>query len=134
MEGHAGRLAIGVLLAHDIDTVFTLNGGHLWPLYDGARDTAIDFVDTRHEQTAGFAAEGWAKVTRRVGCAMLTAGPGITNGVSAITSAYLNGTPMLVLGGRAPALRWGTGSLQELDHVVRVSSIFRLTVSGLATL
>jgi acetolactate synthase-1/2/3 large subunit len=125
VEGHAGRLAAEVLRAHDVDTIFTLNGGHLWPLYDGANQLGMRFVDTRHEQSAGFAAEAWAKVTRRVGCAMLTAGPGITNGVSALTSAHLNGTPMLVLGGRAPALRWGSGSLQELDHIPIVQSVCR---------
>jgi acetolactate synthase-1/2/3 large subunit len=130
MERHAGFLAAEVLRAHDIDVVFTLNGGHLWPLYDGGRQSGIEFVDTRHEQTAAFAAEGWAKVTRRVGCAMLTAGPGITNGVSALTSAFLNGSPMLVLGGRAPQLRWGTGSLQELDHVPIVAPVTKYAATA----
>jgi acetolactate synthase-1/2/3 large subunit len=83
----------------------------------------IALVDTRHEQTAAFAAEGWAKVTRRVGVAALTAGPGVTNGVSAISSAHLNGSPVLIIGGRAPRARWGSGSLQELDHVPIVASI-----------
>jgi acetolactate synthase-1/2/3 large subunit len=83
----------------------------------------IALIDTRHEQTAAFAAEGWAKVTRRVGVAALTAGPGVTNGVSAITSAYLNGSPVLIVGGRAPQGRWGSGSLQELDHVPIVASV-----------
>ena len=73
-------------------------------------------VDVRHEQTAVFAAEATAKLTRRPGFAALTAGPGVTNGVSAITTAHLNGSPLLVVGGRAPAFRWGAGSLQELDH------------------
>jgi acetolactate synthase-1/2/3 large subunit len=80
-------------------------------------------VDTRHEQTATFAAEGWAKLTRRPGLAVLTAGPGITNGISAITTAHFNGSPLVVLGGRAPELRWGSGSLQEMDHVPVVASI-----------
>ena len=73
-------------------------------------------VDVRHEQTAVFAAEATAKLTRRPGLAVLTAGPGVTNGISAVTSAWFNGSPLLVVGGRAPAYRWGTGSLQELDH------------------
>src|SRR6266511_3684591 len=119
----AGLLAAGLLSAHDVDTVFTLSGGHLFPLYDGCVKHDIRLVDTRHEQTAAFAAEGWAKVTRRVGVAALTAGPGVTNGVSAITSAHLNGSPVLVVGGRAPEARWGTGSLQELDHVPIVATI-----------
>ena len=69
-----------------------------------------------------FAAEGWAKVTRRLGCAAITAGPGVTNGVSAMTAAWMNGSPVVVLGGRAPQRRWGAGSLQELDHVPIVAS------------
>jgi acetolactate synthase-1/2/3 large subunit len=119
----AGHLAAATLRAYDVDTVFTLSGGHLFPLYDGFVKHDIRLIDTRHEQTAAFAAEGWAKVTRRLGVAALTAGPGITNGVSAITSAYLNGSPVLIVGGRAPAARWGSGSLQELDHVPIVASI-----------
>jgi len=75
-DSDAGHLAARTLAGHGVDTVFTLNGGHLWPLYYGCRDAGLRLVDTRHEQTAGFAAEGWAKVTRRVGVAALTAGPG----------------------------------------------------------
>ena len=112
-----GRLAAEVLTRHEVDTVFTLSGGHLFPLYDGCVQRDIRLVDTRHEQTATFAAEGWAKVTRRTGVAALTAGPGVTNGVSAITAARMNGSPLVVIGGRAPSARWGSGSLQELDHV-----------------
>jgi thiamine pyrophosphate-dependent acetolactate synthase large subunit-like protein len=127
---HAGVLAARTLRAHDVETVFTLNGGHIWPLYDGCVQEGIRLVDTRHEQTAAFAAEGWAKVTRRVGVAALTAGPGVTNGISAITSAWLNGTPMFVAGGRAPDGRWGQGSLQELDHVPIVASITKCAVTA----
>jgi len=117
LEGHAGQQAIAALMAFGTDTMFTLNGGHIWPLYEAARDQGMRVVDTRHEQTATFAAEAYAKLTRRPGLAALTAGPGITNGTSAITSAWFNGSPLVVLGGRAPELRWGSGSLQEFDHV-----------------
>ena len=103
------------MMAFGTDVMFTLNGGHIWPLYEAARDQGMRVVDTRHEQTATFAAEGWAKLTRRPGLAALTAGPGITNGVSAITTAHFNGSPLVVMGGRAPELRWGSGSLQEMD-------------------
>ena len=123
MEAHGGRLAVEVLQSHDVDTMFTLSGGHLFVLYDGAVQTGMRLVDVRHEQTATFAAEGFAKVTRRLGCAALTAGPGVTNGVSAMTAAHMNGSPMVVLGGRAPQGRWGSGSLQELDHVPIVASV-----------
>ena len=120
---HAGILGVRTLRAHGVDTVFTLNGAHVWPLYDGCKVEGLALVDTRHEQTAAFAAEGWAKVTRRVGVAALTAGPGVTNGMSAITSAWMNGTPVFVVGGRAPMDRWGQGSLQELDHVPLVAPV-----------
>jgi len=98
--------------------MFTLSGGHVFPLYDGAvkADPPMPIIDVRHEATATFAAEGYARLTRRPGLAVLTAGPGITNGVSAVTTAWFNGVPLLVVGGRAPAGRWGQGSLQELDH------------------
>jgi acetolactate synthase-1/2/3 large subunit len=123
IEGHAGQQAIAAMLVFGTDVMFTLNGGHVWPLYEAARDQGMRVVDTRHEQTATFAAEGWAKLTRRPGLAVLTAGPGITNGISAITTAHFNGSPLVVLGGRAPELRWGSGSLQEMDHVPVVASI-----------
>jgi acetolactate synthase-1/2/3 large subunit len=118
LEGHGGDIAVAVARAHGVDTLFTLSGAHVFPLYDGAvkADPPMRLVDVRHEQTAVFAAEATAKLTRRPGFAALTAGPGVTNGVSAVTTAYLNGSPMLVDGGRAPASRWGAGSLQELDH------------------
>jgi acetolactate synthase I/II/III large subunit len=123
IEGHAGEQAVAALLGFGTDVMFTLNGGHIWPFYDAARNQGMRVVDTRHEQSATFAAEGYAKLTRRPGLAALTAGPGITNGVSAVTSAHFNGTPLVVLGGRAPQGRWGAGSLQELDHVPILASI-----------
>src|SRR5690348_2134461 len=98
--------------------MFTLSGGHVFPLYDGAvtADPPMPLVDVRHEATATFAAEGVARLTRRPGLAVLTAGPGVTNGLSAVTTAWFNGSPLVVIGGRAPAAKWGQGSLQELDH------------------
>ncbi len=117
IAGHAGQQTVAALQAFDTDVMFTLNGGHIWPFYEAARDRGMRIVDTRHEQSATFAAEAYAKLTRRPGLAALTAGPGVTNGISAVTSAYFNGSPMVVLGGRAPAARWGAGSLQEFDHV-----------------
>jgi len=123
VTGHAGHHTVAALLAHGTDLLFTLNGGHIWPLYEGARQAGLRVLDTRHEQTATFAAEAYAKLTRRLGVAALTAGPGVTNGVSAVTSAWFNGSPVMVLGGRAPQLRWGAGSLQEFDHVPVMASI-----------
>jgi acetolactate synthase I/II/III large subunit len=131
---HGGRLIARRLRAHGVTTVFTLSGGHLFSLYDGCRAEGIRLVDVRHEASAAFAAEGWAKVTRSPGVAALTAGPGVTNGISALASAQQSHSPMLVLGGRAPAFRWGQGSLQELDHVpiVRPLCTFAATAGSVA--
>src|SRR3954451_2125117 len=127
---HGGRLVARRLKAHGVTKLFTLSGGHLFSIYDGCRAEGIDIVDVRHEQSAAFAAEGWAKVTRTPGVCALTAGPGVTNGMSAIASAQQNHSPMLVLGGRAPAWRWGQGSLQELDHVPFVAPLARLAATA----
>ncbi len=127
---HAGRLIARLLKASGIDTMFTLSGGHLFSIYDGCRSEGIRLIDTRHEQTAAFAAEGWSKVTRTPGVVALTAGPGVTNGMSAMAAAAQNQSPMLVLAGRAPALRWGMGSLQEIDHVPFVAPLARYAATA----
>ena len=130
---HGGRLVARRLKAHGVSKLFTLSGGHLFSIYDGCREEGIDIVDVRHESTAAFAAEGWTKVTREPGVCALTAGPGVTNGMSAMASAQSNHTPMIVLGGRAPALRWGQGSLQEIDHVPFVRPLCKLAATPEST-
>src|SRR6476659_10705147 len=92
---HGGRLVARRLKAHGVTKLFTLSGGHLFSIYDGCREEGIDIVDTRHEQTATFAAEGWAKATRQTGVAALTAGPGVTNAMSAIGSSQQNNSPIV---------------------------------------
>ena len=126
MNAHGGELAVAALAGYGVREMFTLSGGHIFPFYDAVVKGAHSdwrILDVRHEQTATFAAEATAKLTRRPGVAVLTAGPGVTNGISAITSAQFNGTPLVVLGGRAPQARWGAGSLQEFDHVPVVAPI-----------
>jgi acetolactate synthase-1/2/3 large subunit len=130
---HGGRLVAKRLKAHGVTKLFTLSGGHLFSIYDGCREEGIELVDVRHEQSAAFAAEGWAKATRQPGVCALTAGPGVTNGMSALASAHQNGSPMLVLGGRAPGFRWGQGSLQEIDHVPFVAPLTKLARTAGAT-
>jgi acetolactate synthase-1/2/3 large subunit len=120
---HGGRLVARALRSRGVDHLFTLSGGHLFSIYDGCREEGIAIVDVRHEQAAVWAAEGYAKATRRPGVAALTAGPGVTNGMSAITGALYNRSPVTVLGGRAPEMRWGSGSLQEIDHVPFVAPV-----------
>src|SRR5918998_2568925 len=130
---HGGRLVARRLKAYGVRKLFTLTGGHLFSIYDGCRAEGIDLVDVRHEQAAAFAAEGWAKATREPGACALTAGPGVPNGMSALASAHQNGSPMLVLGGRAPGFRWGQGSLQEIDHVPFVAPVSKLARTAAST-
>ncbi len=130
---HGGRFVARRLWRAGVSKLFTLSGGHIFFVYDGCREYGIDIVDVRHEQTAAFAAEGWAKVTREPGVCALTAGPGVTNGMSALGSAYGNGSPMVVIGGRAPAYRWGQGSLQEIDHIPFVRPLTRFAATAGST-
>ncbi|MBW3594315.1 MAG: acetolactate synthase [Actinobacteria bacterium] len=116
-QGHGGLAVTHALKAFGVDHLFTLSGGHIFPIFDGCKQDDIRIVDVRHEQNAVFAAEAWARLTRSLGVAAVTAGPGVTNSMSPIAQAMFNAAPVLVLGGRAPAFRWGQGSLQELDHV-----------------
>jgi acetolactate synthase-1/2/3 large subunit len=125
MEAHGGRIVAKVLRSRGVDHLFTLSGGHLFSIYDGCKEEGIGILDVRHEQTAVFAAEGLAKATRGLGVAALTAGPGVTNGISAIAGAQANNSPIGVLGGRAPEMRWGSGSLQEIDHLPFVSPLVK---------
>src|ERR1039457_4312737 len=94
---HGGVLAVAGARAHGGSTMFPLPGGHVFPLYAGAVPAAppMRLLDVRHEQTAVFAAEATARLTRTPGLAVLTAGPGVTNGVSAVTTAYFNGSPVV---------------------------------------
>ena len=123
--GHGGASAVAAARAGGAETIFTLSGGHVFPVYDGAvkADPPMPIIDVRHEQTAVFAAEATARLTRKTGFAVLTAGPGVTNGVSAITTAQFNGSSVVILGGRAPDYRWGSGSLQEFDHPALLAPI-----------
>jgi acetolactate synthase I/II/III large subunit len=122
---HGGRLVAQALRSRGVSKLFSLCGGHLFSIYDGCREEGIEVVDTRHEQSAAFAAIGWAKATREPGVCALTAGCGVTNGMSAIASAHADGVPLVTLGGRAPEMRWGMGSLQEIDHIPFVKPLVK---------
>jgi len=133
VEGHGGALALAALHAAGVREMFTLSGGHVFPLYDAAQQTGTRILDVRHEQSAVFAAEAVAKLQRRPGLAVLTAGPGVTNGISGLTSAHFNGAPVLVIGGRAPQFRWGSGSLQEIDHLPIVAPVTKHAATVFST-
>src|SRR6266516_1798878 len=133
IDGHGGQLALAALRPYGVTELFTLSGGHVFPLYDAAQQTGVRIIDVRHEQSAVFAAEAVAKLQRRPGLAVLTAGPGVTNGISGMTSALFNGAPVVVLGGRAPQFRWGSGSLQEMDHLPLVRPVTKYAETIFAT-
>jgi acetolactate synthase-1/2/3 large subunit len=126
IEGHGGDLVAEAIRAHGTDRIYTLSGGHIFPIYDGLHTRGMRIIDVRHEQAAAFAAEAHGKLTRTPGVAALTAGPGVINGMNAVVSAHFNGSPMLMLGGRAPQVRWGQGSLQEMDHIPLFRSVTKL--------
>ncbi len=112
-----GDLVVRAIKQEGVDTLFTLCGGHVQAIYDSCLDEQVKVIDVRHEQVAGHAAEGWSRATRRCGVAVVTAGPGVTDCVTAIANAYQNRSPMLVIGGRSPLMRFEMGALQEMDHV-----------------
>lgn len=114
---HGGWLVAKMLKREGVEVVFTLSGGHIAGIYDGCLREGIRVVDTRHEQAAVHAAEGWAKTTRKPGVALLTAGPGVTDGVTGVANAYLAGSPVLVIGGAAPLGFWDRGALQEMGQI-----------------
>jgi acetolactate synthase-1/2/3 large subunit len=128
-SGNTGELIALALKRAGVSHLFTLNGGHIWPILTGAAEHGIRILDVRHEQSAAFAAEGWAKVTRECGVAAVTAGPGVTNSVTALAQAQSGDSPAFVIGGRAPVVRWGMGSLQEMDHVAVIRSLVKSAVT-----
>ncbi|HKV88302.1 MAG TPA: acetolactate synthase [Candidatus Dormibacteraeota bacterium] len=128
-SGNSGELIALALKRAGVSHLFTLNGGHIWPILVGAAEHGIRIVDFRHEQSAAFAAEGWAKVTRECGVAAVTAGPGVTNSMTMLAQAQSGDSPVFLIGGRAPMARWGMGSLQEMDHVDVVRSLTKRAVT-----
>jgi acetolactate synthase-1/2/3 large subunit len=114
---HGGWLVARALKKEGVEVVFTLSGGHIAGIYDGCVREGIRVVDTRHEQAAVHAAEGWAKCTRTPGVALLTAGPGVTDGVTGVANAFLANNPVLVIGGAAPLSLWDRGALQEMNQI-----------------
>ena len=128
----AGHQVIAAAEKYGVKHLFTLSGAHIFPLYDACekRPHAPALVDTRSEQTAGFAAEAAARLTRTPGFVAATAGPGVTNLLTPITSAFFNGAPLVAIGGRSPDFRWGLGALQELDQPPLFTSVTKSAVTA----
>jgi acetolactate synthase-1/2/3 large subunit len=111
-----GQLVARMLKKEGVDTVFTLSGLHIAPIYVGLVEEGIRIVDTRHEQAAAHAADAWARLSRGVGVAIVTAGPGVTDAVTGVANAWAANSPLLLIGGAAPTFNQGRGSLQEMPQ------------------
>jgi acetolactate synthase-1/2/3 large subunit len=127
---HGGKLAARALKEAGVECVFTLCGGHIMPLYDGCKEQGIRIIDVRHEQAAVHAADAWARCNPgKIGVAAITAGPGVTDGVTGIANAWRANSPILVFGGQGPFENLRRGSLQEMDHIGVVRPITKFADS-----
>ncbi|MFD9736839.1 thiamine pyrophosphate-binding protein [Umezawaea sp. NPDC059074] len=128
-----GHLVAKALKAEGIDTIFTLCGGHIIDIYDGCVDEGIQVIDVRHEQVAAHAADGYARITGRPGCAVVTAGPGTTDAVTGVANAFRAESPMLLIGGQGSLSQHKMGSLQDLPHVDMMTPITKFAATVPAT-
>jgi acetolactate synthase-1/2/3 large subunit len=128
-----GHLVAKALKAEGVDTIFTLCGGHIIDIYDGCLDENIRIVDVRHEQVAAHAADGYARQTGRLGCVVTTAGPGCTNAMTGIATAYRSESPVLHIGGQGALTQHKMGSLQDLPHVDILAPITKFSASVRST-
>ncbi len=129
MNMHGGRLVARVLKNEKVSHLFTLCGGHIAAIYDGCIDEGIKIIDTRHEQAAAHAADAYARLTRGIGVAAVTAGPGVTDAVTAVANAYYANSPLLLLGGAAPLEQQGRGALQEMEQVALLKPITKYSIA-----
>ena len=113
---HGGQLIARALKHEGVDTVFMLTGGHVLPVIDGCVQEGIRIVDVRHEQAAAHAADAYARLTGRLGVAVVTAGPGVTDALTGVANAWFANSPMLLIGGRHMTKEDLRGGLQEMDH------------------
>jgi acetolactate synthase-1/2/3 large subunit len=133
MLAHGGRIVADALKREGVSHLFTLCGGHIQNIYDGCLDVGIRVVDVRHEQTAGHAADGWARVTGQPGVCAVTAGPGVTDVVTALANAQRGGVPLVCIGGAGPVPLTDRGSLQDMNHLDLVRPITKAAYRVLNT-
>src|SRR5689334_8901521 len=126
---HGGRVVARALKRENVSHVFTLCGGHVMSIYDGCLDEGIGVIDVRHEQSAAHAADGWARVTGQPGVAIVTAGPGLTDAVTGVATAWRANIPMICIGGQAPRAFQDMGGLQDMAHVDLMRPITKWAVS-----
>src|SRR5438876_7277387 len=128
-----GHLVARALKAEGTEAIFTRGGGHIIDIYEGCSDAGIRIIDVRHEQAAAHAADAWTRLTGVPGCAVVTAGPGTTDTVTAVANAWRAQTPMLVIGGQGALKQAHMGSLQELDHVGIMKPITKFAATAYQT-
>ena len=128
-----GHLVAKALKNEGVDTIFTLCGGHIIDIYDGCIDEGIRIIDVRHEQTAAHAADGYARQTGRLGCVVTTAGPGCTNAVTGVATAFRSESPILHIGGQSSLTQHKMGSLQDLPHVDMMKPITKFASGVFST-
>ncbi|MDJ0958201.1 MAG: thiamine pyrophosphate-binding protein [Arenicellales bacterium] len=128
-----GHLVAKALKMEGVDTIFTLCGGHIIDIYDGCLDEGIRIVDVRHEQTAAHAADGYARQTGKLGCVVTTAGPGCTNAVTGVATAFRSESPILHIGGQSSLTQHKMGSLQDLPHVDMMTPITKFASGVFST-
>ena len=128
-----GHLVAAALKNEGVDTVFTLCGGHIIDIYDGCIDNDIRIIDVRHEQVAAHAADGYARQTGRLGCVVTTAGPGFTNALTGIATAFRSESAVLHIGGQGALTQHKMGSLQDLPHVDIAAPITKFSASVRST-
>jgi len=129
MAMHGGRIVARALRQEGVPCVFTLCGGHIMSIYDGCLDEGIAVIDVRHEQSAAHAADGWARVTGQPGVALVTAGPGLTDAVTGVATAWRANIPMICIGGQAPRSHQDMGGLQDMNHVELMRPITKWSAS-----
>jgi acetolactate synthase-1/2/3 large subunit len=128
-----GHLVAKALKSEGVDTIFTLCGGHIIDIYDGCVDEGIRIIDVRHEQVAAHAADGYARQTGKLGCVVTTAGPGCTNAVTGIATAFRSESPVLHIGGQSALVQWRMGGLQDLPHVDMMRPITKFASTVMST-
>jgi acetolactate synthase-1/2/3 large subunit len=126
---HGGELVARALAAQEVGTIYTLCGGHIAPVYEGCLNNGIDIIDFRHEQAAAHAADAHARLTRQVGVALVTAGPGVTGAVTSVANAYQARSPLILLGGAAPLATKGMGALQEMQQTDMFRSFTKASIT-----
>ena len=124
-----GHLVAKALKNEGVDTIFTLCGGHIIDIYDGCVDEGIRIIDVRHEQVAAHAADGYARQTGKLGCVVTTAGPGFTNAITGIATAFRSESPVLHIGGQGALTQHKMGSLQDLPHVDIITPITKFAAT-----